>query len=405
MLSNKRCVECLVYVISPIHVIASVSAIQTLHHEYDVRLTILVHWPGVSKVVVKEIMKIVEEMTSSLSYVKKIRMLSSSDNTEMMSTRSIQVISENIKNYLGQEKFDELYYAHDIDGGMQQILCTIYSSARRICYGDAMGYVFEKSKYCSLYQGLNVLKITPFIKFYKAWLNIKSKAKQFTIKYILRHIVLSEFSADIAALILPVDQSNGYLSKIPLYVCDRRVVLSIIEQCATACSLLKVYVSDLLGLYADRKKYILFTENYAEGKSIVLDREIKMYCAIIRNHCEVGSVVFLKPHPGEILLRYEEISSSLLSEYEIVSLSSEFKRYPIELWKELLLNSTVIGSGSPVLTLKYLYDIDVINPLNSAVIVQWFNKDKWDYYMDAFSLVNEPLKKLKEWDGCSVLHS
>jgi hypothetical protein len=401
MLSNKQYVECLVYVISPIHVIASISAVQTLHQKDDVRLTILVHWPGVTKVVVREIMKIVKEMTSSFRYLKKIKMLSSSDNTEMLSTRSIRVISEIITNYLGQEKFDELYYAHDIDGGMQQILCSVYSSARRICYGDAMGYVFDKRKYYSLYRGSNILKITPLFGFYKSLLNITRKAKQ----YILRHIVLSEFSPDIAALILPVDQSNGFLSKIPLYICDRKVVLSIIEQCAKVCFLLNVYVSDLLGLYANREKYILFTENYAEGESIDLDREIEMYCAIIRNHCEVGSVVFLKPHPGEILQRYEKISSSLISEYEIVPFSSEFKRYPIELWKELLLNCTVIGSGSPVLTLKYLYDVDVINPLNSAEIEKWFNKDKWDYYKNAFLLINEPLLKLKEWDGCSVLHS
>lgn len=130
-----------------------------------------------------------------------------------------------------------------------------------------------------------------------------------------------------------------------------------------------------------------------------------MYCSIIREQCAPGSVIFLKSHPAEMLPRNERIGEKLAGEYKIVELDSKFKRYPIELWKDLVLNSTIICMSYPVLSLKYLYDIDVVQPMDHAFIEKWFPEWTWRSYKNSLSLYMEPLKNLATWDGKSVLWS
>ena len=59
----------------------------------------------------------------------------------------------------------------------------------------------------------------------------------------------------------------------------------------------------------------------------------------------------------------------------------------------------------PVLSLKYLYDIDVIQPMDSEFIEKWFPKWTWASYKNSLSLYSEPLKRLSSWDGMSILWS
>lgn len=400
--------DCLVYLISPVHVISSIAALETIHPE-GVKATLLIHWPGVNESVVMELTQIVRELTAPFGNIQRIAMFTSEEKNGLLATLSLSQIARVLEDRLGQDFFDELYYAHDIEGGMQQLLCTVFPKAKRICYGDALGNVYEKKVHlsflrrdngedsavtCSLPRrmfsmiaavGRRVLIATP---------QPKCKALEF-----------ADFKPDAAALILPVDQSGRFLEGIPLSICSRETVLCLVGLSAGSCASLIDYQDGLVNRYRGRKKYLLLTENSAEGNFIDFSRETEMYCAVIRERCEPGSVIFLKSHPGESLPRNEQLFSRLESSFEVVILDPKFKRYPIELWRDLIINVTIICMSYPVLSLKYLYGIDVIQPMDDAFVEQWFPEWTWASYKNAVSLYMKPLEKLDTWDGNSVLWS
>ena len=89
--------------------------------------------------------------------------------------------------------------------------------------------------------------------------------------------------------------------------------------------------------------------------------------------------------------------------YQVVELKKRFKRYPIELWKELVQTCTVICMSYPALSLKYLYDVDVIQPMDDRFIEKWFPEWTWASYKNASSLYMKPLEMLPTWNGADAL--
>ena len=146
-------------------------------------------------------------------------------------------------------------------------------------------------------------------------------------------------------------------------------------------------------------------ENFSECKFIKFEKEVEMYCEIIKKYCEPGSLIFLKSHPGELASRASLIQSHIGSEYNIIELSTKFKRLPIEIWKRLIESSCVIGMGAPILNIKYLYNINLIQSLNISDIEHWFNREYQDLVKEALSLYVMPLSKLDKWDANSILWS
>jgi hypothetical protein len=65
----------------------------------------------------------------------------------------------------------------------------------------------------------------------------------------------------------------------------------------------------------------------------------------------------------------------------------------------------VICMSSPILSLKYLYNIDVINPMNDVFIEKWFPEYMWNSYKNAMKIYMEPLKRLEFWNGKEILYS
>ena len=398
---------CLVYLISPVHVISSLAALETLHQERNVRVTLLVHWPGVNDSIVTELLQIVRELTAPFGNIERVVALSSADKDGLLASLSLQVIAEELENRLGRGHFDELYYAHDIEGGMQQLLCTLFPEARRICYGDALGNVYEKKVHLSFLKRQKEPGIPAALAMLRRLLGrvsaLGGKLLTGGLARRGRSLELAEFRAEAAALILPVDQSGHFLDGIPLTVCSRRLVFDLVGRCADACIDLNDYQAVLIERYRDRRTFLLLTENSAEGNFIDFQRETEMYCAVIRERCDPGTVIFLKSHPGETLPRNERISAILADDFEVVTLDPKFKRYPIELWRDLVSSSTVMCMSYPVLSLKYLYDIDVIQPMDDAFIERWYPEWTWASYKNAIRLYMEPLKRLPEWDGGSIL--
>jgi hypothetical protein len=217
--------------------------------------------------------------------------------------------------------------------------------------------------------------------------------------------VLPDFKPDIAALILPVDQSGRFLQQVPLTVCPRELAIAVINECSRACGDLQAYIDSLLREHADKQRCVLLTENWAEGGFIDFERETELYCHLVERSCGSDSTLFVKPHPAESLPRVAAIRARLGRSFKVVELDPAYRRYPIEVWPRIVRECRILSVMYPVLSLKFLYDVDVIQPMDDAMIEEWFPAWTQASYKNSLSLNMEPLARLSRWDGRSVLWS
>jgi len=399
---------CLVYAISPIHAVSAISAILTRRASSRVSVVILVHWPGAEAELVKELTDIIGAMLQAFSFIERVVPITSAAISDVFAEKSMRKATVRFKKVIGVEHADELYYPHDVVGMLYQALSTVYGKARRICFGDAMGEVFEREVHLSYLNasngstphaptGFRALLANTFDKGRSIW---REQARDTN-----GNIVLKDFPPHEAALILPVDQSGNFLKRIELVVPNKNTVLDVLGKCVSSVRELRQYIDDLLLRYSNEDKCILLTDNLAEGNFIDFDTEVEMYCTMLKEYCAPESIIFLKSHPGESLPRNEAIRGRLSGTFRVEELERRFKRYPIEMWKPLVINSKVICLSYPVLSLKYLYGVDAIQPMDEAFIEKWFPEWTWASFKNSATLYMEPLKRLGGWDGRSVLWS
>jgi hypothetical protein len=339
-------------------------------------------------------------LVRGFSQIEKTITISFREKKEFLTGRKINNSILKLKTRIGNNSFDRIFYPHDVDGGMFAFICNAYPNAERICYGDAFGFVFEREYLLGLIHTSSFKKILGKINKFR-----KKVLSGLSLYNVNLSYKLKTFNPDMAALILPVDQSGNFLKELPLHVSSNQKVKFVINTINDNLGQLNQYIKLLLSESIKENKYLLLTENNAECNFIGFEKEIEMYCSIIIDKCEESSVIFIKSHPGEFLPRNERIKEKLGGKYKIIELDPVYKRYPIELWRALLSNIKIICMSSPILSLKFLYNIDVINPMTDDFIERWFPEFMWDSYKNAITLYMEPLKRLNYWNGKDVLYS
>lgn len=416
--------KCVVYASTPLHAISAVSAIITQNPDLNIKVKILLQWPGPVDEASPEITKIISEMLSQFKYIESVIAVPEVKLDEALAHNSKTKLFHFFSSILGWKEVNEIYYSHDLGGYMYYSLASTYKNAITICYGDSMGIVAERDEYLSDLRQKKVIRksknpiasicnmICKFINVLKSIIRfLSAKKKQYKLSFEknktsddkLSEFISANFYPDLAILIMPVGQSKNFLKNLNLKICDQKTVSQIINTCIASCSDLNVYIDELLLTFSKKRKFVLLTENFAECNFMDFENEIKMYCHFIESHCSPGDVILLKSHPGEILPRNQKITEALGSKYQVVELMPKFKRYPIEIWGKLVNESSIISTGSTILNLKYLYDLNLIIPLDTESIEYWFPKDRWGLIKEAMMLYVEPLKRLANWDGNSIL--
>ena len=117
------------------------------------RITIVVHWPGAPAEQVEEISTIVRQMTRQLSDVEECVVVAG-DAAGLFEGRVEADADAARRELFGDADFEEIYYAHDVVGQFYQALATAFPRARRICYGDGLGIVYQRDYHLSLLQEL-----------------------------------------------------------------------------------------------------------------------------------------------------------------------------------------------------------------------------------------------------------
>lgn len=393
--------DILIYVTSPTNFIASICALDNQHKNKPLNVTVLVWWPGASKKKVNEIAAAVKSLARPFPFVKKI---SSITNREiLLCFFAVSAIRgyEKFRKKLDIEYIDEIYYPHDFNGELCSIICSSFPQAKKVCNGDGLGNYYNKKH--SRLRGNSKNKPTPF-SIYK---NIKKSILIFIKKFFPPEILNESLSikADRAVAIMPVDFSGDVLKQVPLFICKKESVAEILNKIKSANHDFDEYISIISNKYNGYEKLILLTENYAEARTIDLENEVEMYVQIITDNCLEGSLVILKSHPLEALPRNKMLRKRLEGKYTVVVVDKRFNRFPIETWGDFLCECKIACMSYPVLSLKYLYNIDVIQSLDEKLIEKWFIRNYWDYYKSHIDLFGKPLQNLAGWSGDKILWS
>jgi hypothetical protein len=385
------------YVMGPIHLLAQLTALRTLHAGSAVQARVFVHWPWASDDVLADLVAIFRVMTRQIPEVCDICPVPQATIDDALSASEMSQKCQRLIELMGPFAFDEIYFPHDVMGTFYQLLAGANATARRITTGENLGHVFEREVYYSYFaQDPPARGLRGFAD--KMMDRIRGRKRRYAPA-----MPVPDFKPDLAALLLPVDQSGTYLRDIALQVPPRMIALGVLNACRAACVELNDYMGRLLASTDGQRRYILCLQNFAECGTIDFETDVAMWVDIVRTECEPGSVVFLKTHPAETLPRTATIFEHLRADYRVLQLEPAFRRYPIELWGPLVTASTTISSSMPALSLRYFYDVVCRFPFTETFIERWFPQKVWRFYKNGALLFSGPLDRYDSWDGKNLL--
>lgn len=373
------------WVMSPINVLQCIIAHRHLQTELGVKINLKIfhHYPTPDNEMAKEIYIVVQDIIRSIDDSIECALI---QYDQAKDKSYIASIAANVPDYL--------FYAHDVVGVLLDTIVSLFGSAKLVCYGDALGQFFKREVH------LGYLSQDGFFR----------KAKKHLGSFLGKEVHGSykkTADPDYAVLSIPVSQSK-FPRKTKLMVPSHRLVLDVFLKCADNNQYIKSCCAALISeidKYPKRPVYLFPIENMAEGNFISEDDEINLYAEAMDRFCEEGALIFIKPHPGEKSDKVLLLKEKLQGKYTIVKMEKAYKRYPIELFLPLIKRCRVLCMFYPVLSLKYLYDVAVYQPLSDEMIERYFDRRYWNSYKNAISLNVVPLGRLARWDGETLLYN
>jgi hypothetical protein len=307
--------------------------------------------------------------------------------------RSYTSSTKKLRQIIGQDEFDEIYLARDHCGHGSPLIINAYKSAKRITYGDSLGWVENEP---------------PVDRFNWQW-----PAASF-LSFCKTHVRKSllggpdRLAFDAAVLTLPIVCSKGYLTGLPLLVPERDFVVKTIESMyekLTDVTHLDWYCNALTGFAKGNICNLYLLSNFHRSGLMTVENEIHLYRDIVRETAEKGSYILLKAHPRGSYEVLNALVDQLQTEYETVAIDDvALSRIPIELWRGLIDRCVVIPvfSGSAV-HLKYIYGKAVRLPLRDELVRKYFFKNRVTAILRANHIISQSVENLDTWDGKSML--
>ena len=311
-----------------------------------------------------------------------------------------------LRNKIGNYEFDQVFLARNYIGLGSSLILNSYPEAIKVCYGDGFGVVGTEI-FTNVFSGSNAGLYWRIIGFIKNILfgkiSIKGIYKRILGKFKVE--TLRDFAFDAAVLILPMDYSGKYLNQLPFYVPSLEHVRGTFERINKSMLGLNNYCLDLIkNVSGECYLYLLVTPT--ESGSTSLKNEIKMYLETIRENSPRGATIFIKLHPRKSITFGDYILADLRNEYNIIVINQgKFKSIPIEFWVPLIARCKIISFSSSSLSLRYIYNKEVITGLSVDKVRKFYFKKMQSVFEDDYHLWNEAAEALNSWDGKSILWS
>jgi hypothetical protein len=402
MQDNRDQKNRLISIFGPNNILAAICALKwsTLTSKPDLddkgQVVVVISHPGMPDPVLLESKKIIERITSGLGWKRPVLILDEQRRSISDPRTPYSWILREFKHLIDLDEISEFYFAHDIVGNIPELAMNAFPKAKRITFGDALGSIYDKRYHLELASSpnsqpgvSNVKKDLPEI--------IRSVPKRF------KHILLSSINilrrqhqADKAVLILPMDQTGKCLDSLELSVVPKWLVNKVIQDCNKGLPELVQYCKNLVKSTTG-PRYVFLLENIADGGFASVESEVKMYEEMININIPKGSTIFIKSHPLSVLPVEKYLCERLERDYLAIIISNEFRRYPIELWDELVKNCEILSMSYGTISLRYLYGINTKYAMKYSII------EYWNSYKNAHDLYYNQLDRLSKWDGNGIL--
>lgn len=292
------------------------------------------------------------------------------------------IISFPEKIGIDRDSYDEieLIYPHDVVTTSVEDLNKCLDNPKLICFGDAMGTVYSKSK---VDPPRNLLHR----------LSMRRKTTSQDVNRIFRETRLFH-------LILPILNTEINTTNVVIQVPDRKSIRLNISELTKG---IEGELVDFLQKETSERSAILCLDNLSEGNFLSLDKEIEMYVDFVH---ELGSDVekiFVKPHPLDEHNKVDLIKARAIS-HDVVEIPFEFSRIPLELWPIEVFKGVVSSMSGPNLSLRYLHNFPVHNPIDRLRLDKYIT----GLSLSVFTLDQEQIASVKaslpNWDAKGVLY-
>ena len=299
-----------------------------------------------------------------------------------------------LRKLIGQDEFDEIYLSRDWCGHGSPLLINAYKTARKITYGDSLGWVENEPAAIGRFNWES--PVSSFLSI------CKTRVRRSLLGW------PEKLPFDAAVLTLPIVCSKGYLTGLPLFVPKREFVVNAIEfmhEKLIGSTHLGTYCNALMGAVSGRTCFLFLLSNLHRSGMTTVENEINLYMDIVHETAEKGSYILLKAHPRGSNQVMEALVDRLQSEYQTVAIDDAvLSRIPIELWRGLIEHCVVIPvfSASAV-HLKYIYGTAVRLPLRKELVHKYFFKHTIARMLHADHIISQSVENLDSWDGKSIL--
>lgn len=392
--------NCLVHLLGPGSVLAAAAAVrcraQQEHHE-PLCVTPVIHNEGLSDEALRETATTIGTIIAPLGWSPPLT-LSKSDWARIRGNHFGRLslgTTLRFRHALMVKGFDEIYYAHDCVGDFLRVAGQCYPTADLVTFGDAMGSVCDQvylRKKLELLGAAEALGGTVLPRLHLArWIGPMS-----TPLYRKRR------QPSVAILALPIDESGCALDQIPWMTVPKALVLDTLGKLVSALPDLDAYAERELAGSSGRRT-IMVLENFTDGGRTDLKAEVQMYTDMIRANVPCGSTVYLKPHPLAVAPVAQGVVSMSQGEYDVRLITSQFARYPLELWQRLVHACRVIAMSYPNLSLPYLYGKEVVYPFSGDMARRYFRPCAQPYYIYFDKVIREKIRNLALWSGRGVI--
>lgn len=313
-----------------------------------------------------------------------------------------------LKNKIGTYDFDEIFLARNYIGMGSTLILNSYPKATRVAYGDGFGLVGTQiftevfsSNIANLFG--RFVRVGKKVLFGQMSVTGIYNRIQGVVKRKLNIEVLPLLPFDAAVLVLPIDYSGVYLDHIPLYVPSREHLLNVLDRINIWMPELNEYCLDLIkNITGDCYLYLFISPT--ESGCTSLSNEVAMYLETIRENSPRGTTIFIKLHPRKPVTFANYLLADLKDDYNTIIINQrKFKSIPVEFWIPLIMRCKIVSFSSSSLSLKYIYNKNVITGFSVDRIRKYFFKKSWVIFEDDYYLWREAVEALKTWDGKSIL--
>lgn len=381
---------CLVSVFGPQNILPAIVAVKYygIFNKKDPasRVITIVHNPGLPENIMEECSGIIEEMIRPFGWEPPI--LLKNKDIEQITKTGIFPTHARIRKLL-QEKMgtsahiDEIFFCHNLVGYASDLCLSSFPDAEWIILGDGFGFLYDQ-KYLDFLSGLPTPSKVPW---YLQIMNfIRSVYPRPEV-----HIPLGA-KTNVCAII-PYDWSGEFLVDKNLIIIPREFAQDVVRSCAGNLQDLNQYCRNLTR-ECKEMCFVIIMSNFSDAQLLSLEDEVIFWVNIVRKYIPKESTIIIKPHPFSVNPLVASLIEVIKPEYTILTISEEYNRYPFELWLPVIERSQIISLTTTMISLPYLNNKTIIDPMTEELIESMFPQKSWDYLKDTEKRYKEILCKI-----------